>query len=69
MARPAGEVAPPRENALQAWGPRLVTVAPIIAVGLFLLTRQWVFFLLIPLACAMFYGGRGGRDRRDRRDH
>ena len=64
MARPAGEVAAPKESALWTWGPRLVTVAPIIAVALFLLTRQWVFFLLIPLAGAMFYGGRGGR--RDR---
>ena len=64
LARPAGEVAAPRESPLQTWGPRLVAVAPIIAVALFLLTRQWVFFLLIPLAGAMFYGGKGGR--RDR---
>jgi hypothetical protein len=59
---PPGEVAPPARSALETWGPRVVAVAPIVAIGLFLLTRQWVFFLLIPLAGALFYGGRRSRD-------
>jgi hypothetical protein len=56
---------------MQVWGPRLALLAPLIAVALFLLTRQWVFFLLIPLL-GMGLGARhhghghgehGGRDR------
>ena len=46
---------------LQEWGPRLVAVTPILAVALFLLTRQWVFFLLIPVMGALVYGGGRGR--------
>jgi hypothetical protein len=61
VAQPPGEVAPPAKSALESWGPRIVAVAPFVAVALFLLTRQWVFFLLIPLAGAFFYGGRRGR--------
>jgi hypothetical protein len=61
VTAPPGEVAPPARSALESWGPRIVAVAPIVAVALFLLTRQWVFFLLIPLAGAFFYGGRRGR--------
>jgi hypothetical protein len=67
VAPQPGEVAPPAKSGLEIWGPRLAAAAPIIAVALFLLTRQWVFFLLIPLAGAMFYGGHRDR-RRDRRD-
>jgi hypothetical protein len=59
---PPGEVAPPARSGLETWGPRIGAVAPIVAVALFLLTRQWVFFLLIPLAGALFYGGRRSRD-------
>ena len=44
-----------------------------MALLLFLITRQWYFFLLIPVMGALVYGGGvgqgdGGRDqRRDRR--
>jgi hypothetical protein len=48
---------------LDDWGPRLVAVAPFVALGLFLLTRNWVFFLLIPAAGALFWGGRGHKGR------
>ncbi|OLT15737.1 hypothetical protein BJF78_15940 [Pseudonocardia sp. CNS-139] len=66
VARPAGppavgtpgEVAQPFGSVLETWGPRVMAVVPILAVGLFLLTRQWVFFLMIPLAAAFIYGGR-----------
>jgi hypothetical protein len=53
-----GEVGQQRSFA-DEWGPRILAVAPFIAVALFLLTRQWVFFLLIPAAGALFWGGRG----------
>lgn len=46
---------------LASWGPRVVAVMPLIAVALFFLTRQWVFFLLIPAAAALIYGGGIGR--------
>ena len=55
---------------LASWGPRVVAVMPFVAVGLFFLTRQWVFFLLIPAAAALIYGGgigRGNDGDRDRR--
>jgi uncharacterized protein DUF1707 len=54
---PGGEVQRPR-GFLDEWGPRLVAVAPLVALGLFLLTRNWVFFLLIPLAGALFWSNR-----------
>jgi len=58
-----GELDRPRSFA-DEWGPRILAVAPFVALGLFLLTRQWVFFLLIPAAGALFWGGlpRRGRD-------
>jgi hypothetical protein len=74
---PPGKVAPQKGGFLDGWGPRLVTVTPFLAVALFLITRQWYFFLLIPAMGALVYGGGmgrnaedGGRDRRrrDRRD-
>jgi hypothetical protein len=58
---PPGEVAAPTGSALDTWGPRLVAVAPLVAIALFFLTRQWVFFLLIPVAGMLLYGGRRGR--------
>jgi hypothetical protein len=61
VAPPPGEVAPPAQSALDTWGPRLIAVAPLVAIGLFFLTRQWVFFLLIPLAGALIYSGRRNR--------
>jgi hypothetical protein len=54
-----GEVGQQRSFA-DEWGPRILAVAPFIAVALFLLTRQWIFFLLIPAAGVLF-----GSQRRD----
>jgi hypothetical protein len=45
-------------DGLAVWGPRLMAVAPIVAIGLFLLTRNWVFFLLIPAAGALLGASR-----------
>ncbi len=62
--------APPARSApsgLDVWGPRLVALSPFIAVGLFLLTRQWIFFLLIPLAGVLLGSQRGDGDGRRRR--
>ena len=36
-------------SAMEVWGPRLMALSPFIALGLFLLTRTWVVFLLIPV--------------------
>jgi hypothetical protein len=46
-------------------GAVLTALSPFIALALFLLTKWWVWFLLIPATGAIVYGGR--RDRRD--DH
>ena len=46
---------------LQTYAPRLRAVVPIVAVALFLLTRNWVFFLLIPIAFVLL--GQAGRQR------
>jgi Domain of unknown function (DUF1707) len=73
VVAPGGEVEQQR-GWIDQWGPRLVAVSPFVALALFLLTRQWYFFLLVPAAGALFWGGRGQdtereRDeRRDRRD-
>ncbi|MFE3105794.1 DUF1707 domain-containing protein [Nocardia tengchongensis] len=49
---------------------RIMPVVPIIALILFLVTHQWLFFLLIPLAGAVLFGGQGRERRRraERRD-
>ena len=62
-----GEVARPQRGFLEDWGPRLVAISPFVAVALFLLTRNWVFFLLIPAAGALVYGGGWGRSGHQRR--
>ena len=49
------------------WGPRLVALSPFIAVALFLLTRQWIFFLLIPVAGVLLGAQRRDGDGRRRR--
>lgn len=48
---------------------RIMPVVPILALILFLVTHQWWWFLAIPLAGALLFGGdRGGRSgRRERR--
>ena len=58
-----GDVTKPQRGFLDEWGPRLVVIAPIVAVALFVLTRNWVFFLLIPVAGALAYGGGRRGDR------
>jgi hypothetical protein len=46
---------------LERWGPRLVAASPILAVLLFVITRQWWVFLLIPLFGVLVYSGAGRR--------
>jgi hypothetical protein len=54
----------------------IMSLTPFVALGLFLLTRQWYFFLLVPALGALFYAGDDGsksarrrdRDERRRRD-
>jgi hypothetical protein len=58
-------------STLEVWGPRLMALSPFVALALFLLTRQWVFFLLIPVAGVLLGGSRrkpGDGDRGCRSD-
>ncbi|GAA1221536.1 DUF1707 SHOCT-like domain-containing protein [Pseudonocardia alaniniphila] len=63
VAPAAGEVAPKKDGYL------LLTITPVVALLLFFITKQWYFFLLIPLMGALVYGGGVGKGngRRDRR--
>ena len=60
VAPPPAPPAVREPSTMEVWGPRLVALSPFIAVALFLLTRQWIFFLLIPAAGVLF-----GSQRRD----
>lgn len=53
---------------LDTWGPRVVAASPIIALVLFLVFREWWFFLLVPLSGALVYGGHSHRRRDDRHE-
>ena len=48
-------------SGLQVWGPRLMAVTPFLALGLFLLTKTWVVFLLIPVIAVLLGGQQRGR--------
>jgi hypothetical protein len=65
MTAPAAAPVQSAPSGLQVWGPRLALIAPLLAVVLFVLTKQWVFFLLVP-ALAVVFGSRqhGGHRRR-----
>lgn len=52
----AGAVAARQPGFFETWGPTFMKASPIIALLLFLLTRQWWMFLLVPLAGAFVYG-------------
>ncbi len=65
---PPGEV-----DRFAGWGPRVVAVAPILALVLFLATvhvfgQAWLFFLLIPASRALVYGHWGDNERHRHRD-
>jgi Domain of unknown function (DUF1707) len=51
-----------RGGLMEVWGPRLMAASPILALLLFLATRQWWMFLLIPLIGMITYGSGGRRD-------
>jgi hypothetical protein len=55
-----------RRGWIDEWGPRIVGVSVFVALALFLLTRQWFFFLLIPAAGAFFGAGRSHDTRAER---
>ena len=46
---------------------KLVALAPFVAFGLFWFTKQWVFFLLIPVAGVLFGSQDKGGKKRERR--
>lgn len=60
-APPPTPPARPVPSGLQMWGPRLMAVTPFLALGLFLLTRTWVVFLLIPVVAVLLGTQRRGR--------
>jgi hypothetical protein len=47
------EIVPAKSGALAYWAPRLVPVTVILAVALYVITRQWMVFLLIPLVAVL----------------
>lgn len=46
----------------------ILGVTPFVAVALFFITKQWIFFLLIPALGVVLYAGDGDRSRRRGRD-
>ena len=48
-------------SGLQVWGPRLMAVTPSLALALFLLTKTWVVFLLIPVIAVLLGSQQRGR--------
>ena len=50
---PPAPLAPREPSKLEAWGPRLMALSPIIALALFMITHTWVVFLLIPATAAV----------------
>ncbi|WP_069165046.1 DUF1707 SHOCT-like domain-containing protein [Nocardia altamirensis] len=66
--------AKPDSGFLSEWPERVMAVIPILAVILFFVTGSWLWFLAIPLAGALLFGGNHGghghghgRRHRDRR--
>ena len=55
---PPDDVARPARGAMESWGARLVPIAVIVAIGLFLAVRQGSVLLLIPLAAVAFWALR-----------
>ncbi|OZM82029.1 DUF1707 domain-containing protein [Pseudonocardia sp. MH-G8] len=55
---PPGEVAAPQPAPVQRWEPPLMGVVLVLAIGLFLLTRQGVLILLIPLVAVLLWTRR-----------
>jgi hypothetical protein len=65
--RPVVVDVPSRHPAVDHWLGRAVAVAPVVALALVILTRSWVWFLLIPAAYMVLKPSR--RARRRRRSH
>ena len=61
VSRPERRLGASRSAQLEKWGPRLVAASPVLALLLFLVTRQWWVFLLIPLVGALVFGGTARR--------
>jgi hypothetical protein len=55
---PPDEVARPQGGTLASWGPRLMPLAVIATIALFLVTRQGAVFVLIPLAAGLLWFSR-----------
>jgi uncharacterized protein DUF1707 len=51
-------VTPPPDGTLASWGPRLMPLAVIATIALFLVTRQGAVFVLIPLAAGLLWFSR-----------
>ena len=64
-------------NIGEPWGTTIVSVAPILAVVLFFVTGQWLWFLAIPVVAVLVYGpeGRYGvgpdslKDKKDKKSY
>jgi hypothetical protein len=56
--RPPAPVTPPGRGVLDIWGPWIVPIAVLVAIGLFLTVRAGPVFVLIPLAAVLFWAIR-----------
>jgi uncharacterized protein DUF1707 len=64
-ASPSTPPARREPSTMEVWGPRLMALAPLIALALFLTTHAWFVFLLVPvMAVALGAGHHGHRGRR-----
>lgn len=61
--------APAEHDSTPDWAGRVMAVVPLIALVLFFVTHSWLWFLAVPIAGALIYGGDRERTRRTRERH
>jgi hypothetical protein len=46
----------------EPWGTTVMSLSPLVAIILFFVTHQWLWFLLIPIMGILIYGPEGSPD-------
>ncbi|MFC9787674.1 DUF1707 domain-containing protein [Rhodococcus sp. NPDC127528] len=65
---PTPELPAPEEgDSRPDWAGRVMAVVPLIALVLFFVTHSWLWFLAVPIAGALLYGGDRERRKRARK--
>ncbi|TQF66022.1 DUF1707 domain-containing protein [Rhodococcus spelaei] len=59
--------APAERDSPPDWAGRVMAVVPLIALVLFFVTHSWLWFLAVPIAGAVLYGGDRERRKRTRK--